>query len=91
MLYAWMGFLKPNVDIPQSVQEQTNDFFGQPFIKIRSAGALRDAQGNRSGMMVIFEDENRKAAEEFVADSPYLRAGLYEDHRLYEYANEVGR
>ena len=34
---------------------------------------------------MIFERDDREAAESFVAESPYLRAGLYEDHRLYEY------
>ena len=39
---------------------------------------------------MIFEAENREAAEALVKTSPYLDAGLYEDHRLYEYHNEVG-
>ena len=41
-------------------------------------------------MMMIFEHGSRGAAEALVEDSPYLKAGLYEDHRLYEFANEVG-
>lgn len=91
MLYAWIGFLKPDAEsIPQSVQELTNDFLSQDFIKIELAGPLRDADGKRSAMMMIFEHESREAAESFVADSPYLKANLYQDHRLYEYANEVG-
>jgi uncharacterized protein YciI len=91
MLYAWMGFLKPEAEqIPQSVQELTNDFLGQPLIKIQSAGPLRDAAGKRRGMMMVFEHDSREAAESFVSESPYLQAGLYEDHRLYEYINEVG-
>lgn len=91
MLYAWMGFLKdPKDPVPQSVQKQTSDFLGQPFIEIRTVGPLRDANGDRAGMMMIFEVEDRDAAEAFVKNSPYLQAGLYEDHRLYEYENEVG-
>jgi uncharacterized protein YciI len=91
MLYTWIGFLKPHAGpIPQSVQELTTDFLGQPSIKIQSAGPLRDADGKRSAMMMIFEHESREAAESFVRDSPYLQAGLYQDHRLYEYSNEVG-
>jgi len=51
MLYAWIGFLKPDADeIPASVQENTSDFLGQPLIKIRAAGPLRDASGRRAGM-----------------------------------------
>jgi uncharacterized protein YciI len=91
MLYAWIGFLKPEAEtIPASLQEEATDFLSQPLIKIRAAGPLRDASGKRSGMMMIFEHDNRAAAEAFVNDSPYLKAELYEDARLYEYANEVG-
>jgi len=88
---VWMGFLKPDAGpIPQSVQHQTSDFLAQPLIKIHSAGPLRDASGRRAGMMMVFEQEDRKAAEQFVAGSPFLQAHLYVDHRLYEYDNEVG-
>lgn len=91
MLYAWMGFLKADADpIPQSVQQRTTDFLSQPYIDIRYVGPLRDADGRRAGMLMIFDIADRAAAEAFVKGSPYLEAGLYEDHRLYEYQNEVG-
>jgi uncharacterized protein YciI len=91
MLYAWMGFLKPEAEpIAPSVQQEATDFLSQPLIKIRALGPLRDASGKRAGMMMIFEDESREAAENFVRDSPYLQDGLYEDYRLYEYGNEAG-
>jgi uncharacterized protein YciI len=91
MLFAWMGFLKPGADpIPQSVQRQTTDFLGQPYIDILHVGQLRDAEGGHAGMMMIFDVADRAAAEAFVMGSPYLAAGLYEDHRLYEFRTEVG-
>lgn len=91
MLYAWIGFLKPGAEsIPPSLQEGATDFLSQPLIKIRAAGPLRDRSGKRAAMMMIFEHDSREAAEAFVKDSPYLQADLYDDHRLYEYANEVG-
>jgi uncharacterized protein YciI len=40
-------------------------------------------------MLLIFEADNRAAAEALVETSPYLRAGLYEQHHLYEYRNEA--
>ena len=90
MLFVWMGFLKPGADpVPQSVQQQTTEFLGQPFIDIQSVGPLRDEAGSRAGMMMIFEVADRRTAETFVKGSPYLKAGLYEDHRLYEYQNEL--
>jgi uncharacterized protein YciI len=91
MLYAWIGFLKSGAEsIPPSLQEDATGFLSQPLIKIRAAGPLRDASGKRAAMMMIFEHDNRAAAEAFVNESPYLKADLYEDHRLYEYVNEVG-
>jgi hypothetical protein len=86
-----MGFLKDGVDqVPQSVQQQTNDFLWQPYINIHSVGQLRGSDGRRAGMMMLFEVEDRSAAEAFIKDSPYLNAGLYGDHHLYEFLNEVG-
>jgi uncharacterized protein len=91
MLFAWMGFLKPGADpIPQSVQRETIDFLSQPYIDIQYVGQLRDAHDARAGMMMIFDVADRAAAEAFVKGSPYLDAGLYEDHRLYEFRTEVG-
>lgn len=91
MLFAWMGFLKPDAEpISQSVQQQTTGFLSQPYIEISYVGPLLDADGRRAGMMMIFEVADRSAAEAFVKTSPYLDAGLYDDHRLYEYRSEVG-
>lgn len=91
MLYVLIGYLKPDAEpIPQSVQVQTTDFVGQPFIKVLSVGPLRDASGKRVAVMMVFEHESREAAEQFAEGSPYIQAGILEDHRLYEYDNEVG-
>jgi hypothetical protein len=91
MLFALIGFLKAGSDpVSPGVQVQTGDFIGQPFIKVHMAGQLKDADGKRAGMMMIFEHENRQSAETFVKSSPYVDAGLIEDIRLFEYANEVG-
>jgi len=91
MLFVLIGYLKPNSQpIPQDVQLQTTDFVGQPFIKVHSLGPLRDEAGKRVGMMMMFEHESREAAERFARESPYNKAGLLEDFRLYEYDDEVG-
>jgi uncharacterized protein YciI len=91
MMFVWMGFLKDGADpVPQEVQVETSNYLQQPYISITAAGALRDEPGNRAGMMMIFEVEDRAAAEALVENSPYLKAGLYADHRLYEFQNEVG-
>ena len=90
MLFVWMGFLKHGAEPDQQVQEDTTGFLQQPLINIRAAGALRDAAGKRVGMMMIFEADDRAAAEALVRNSPYQRAGLYEESRLLEYQDEVG-
>lgn len=91
MHYAWIGYLKPDIhEIPPSLQLQTNAFLEQPVIKILAAGPLRDSSGKRAAMMMVFDHDSREDAEKFVADSPYLKADLYGDHRLYEFDNEVG-
>jgi uncharacterized protein YciI len=91
MLFAWIAYLKPSAEpIAPGVREQASDFLGQPLMKIHSAGPLCRESGEPAGMMIVFEDENRQSAERFVATSPYLRAELYEDHRLYEYRDEIG-
>jgi uncharacterized protein YciI len=41
-------------------------------------------------MMMIFEADDRSAAQALVDNSPYKRAGIYERYELYEYRNEVG-
>ena len=72
MLYAWIGYLKAGADpIPQSVQQETTDFLGQPSIKIRTAGPLRDESGKRAAMMMVFEhgrhgsrSQRRRAGQE---------------------------
>lgn len=89
MLFAWMGFIKPGAEmIPQEVNAQAGDFLQQPFIPIHFAGPLCD-EGRRAGMLMIFEADDRTAAETLVENSPYLKAGLYEQHHLYEYRNEA--
>jgi hypothetical protein len=91
MLFVWIGFLKhPERNIPPAVQEQVSDFIGQPYIKVTSVGALRNAEGHREAMMMKFEVEDRAAAEAFVATSPFRNAGLYAHHHLYDFADQIG-
>ena len=90
MLFAWIGYLKDGGPVPQEVNRETNAFLEQPYVTIRSVGPLCDDKGRRAGMLMIFEAEDRATAEALVANSPYLRAGLYERHALHEYRNESG-
>jgi uncharacterized protein YciI len=90
MQFAWIGFLKAGSDADQEVLHQMTEFLEQPFIRIPSAGSLRDAAGRRAGMMMIFDGADREAAEAFVSESPFMKAGLYQEHHLFEYVDEIG-
>lgn len=91
MLFVWFGILKEDGGaVPQEVQRQTTEFLQQPYISIRNVGPLRDADGKRAAMMMVFEAEDRATAEALVQNSPYLTAGLYREHRLYEFDDEIG-
>jgi uncharacterized protein YciI len=91
MLFVWFGLMREDGEaVPQEVQRQTTEFLQQPYIDIRSVGPLRDAEGKRAAMMMIFDADNRATAEALVQNSPYLNAGLYREHRLYEFDDEIG-
>jgi hypothetical protein len=89
MQFVWMGFLKSG-EIDPALQQQIGQFLEQPYIPIESAGALRDPSGERAGYLVIFEAENRAAAEALVRNSPVRQAGLYSEYHLFEYQNVIG-
>jgi len=90
MQFVWIGFLKAGIDAEPGVLQEVSDFLQQPYIRIVSGGALRDDAGNRAGMMMIFDVADRSAADELVKNSPFLKAGLYEQHHLFEYQDEIG-
>ena len=90
MQFVWLGFLKSADPIDPSVQQQINQFLQQPYLPISTAGVLRKGEGQRAGYMVVFEAENRAAAEALVEQSPVRQAGLYSEFHLFEFQNEVG-
>ena len=73
-LFVMIGVLRPDVrSVSQDVQEQVNDFLGQLFVDIKSAGMLRDAAGRRAGMMVMVECNDRERAADFLAARKFLK------------------
>lgn len=91
MLFAWIGFIKEGAEtIPQEVNRQTNEFLQQPYLPISHVGPLCDENGRRAAMLMIFDAESRAAAEALVENSPYRKAGIYQQHHLYEFRNEIG-
>ena len=91
MLFAWIGFIKPGSEaIPQEVQQETSEFLQQPYIPIKAVGPLCDENDRRAAMLMVFEAEDRASAQALVDNSPYKRAGLYEQYHLYEFRDEIG-
>lgn len=91
MVFVWMGFFRPDQGpVPQDLQIEVTDFLRQPFIAIRNVGPLVDKSGRRAGMMMVFEADDWLKAEALVEESPYLKAGLYQTHHLFEFRDEVG-
>ena len=90
MQFVWMGFLKSSEAIDPAVQQQISDFLQQPYMPMAMAGLLRHGGGERAGYLLIFEAEDRAAAEALVKESPLRRAGLYSEFHLFEYENELG-
>jgi uncharacterized protein YciI len=90
MQFVWIGFLNSADPIDPAVQAQITDFLGQPYIPISAAGALWNEAGERSGYLVVFEAEDRAAAEALVQTSPVREAGLYRDYHLFDFHNQIG-
>ena len=90
MLFVWMGILKSSDSIDQPLQQQISGFLEQPYLRIETAGVLRDEAGGRAGYLVLFEAESRAAAEALAAESPVRQAGLYREYHLFEFQTEVG-
>ena len=50
---------------------------------------LWEPAARRAGMLMFFEIDSRAEAEALVKNSPY-KAGLYQEHRLYEFQDQIG-
>lgn len=91
MLFLVAGYFKPEVDSsPAELQADFNEHLAQTNLRIRSAGALIDRDGRRTGFMGIVDAETFERAETFLNGSPYAKAGLYDRIEVSQYASEVG-
>ena len=92
MICTVMGYFKAGIDTaPARLQPDFNEHLAQPFRHIRLAGALRDRDGARIGIMIILETESFEEAEAYLERSPYFAAHLYERVEVAQYAIEAGR
>ena len=89
MLFMVAAYLKPGFE-QQLLQfrDELNEHFAQD--KLRVAGALRDAQGQKIGYLGFVEAENFADAERYVQQGPFYQEHLYERLEIFQYALEIG-
>ena len=73
------------------LQPDFTQHLGQPLLRIRAAGALRDEEGDEAGFMIVLETDSLEAARAYFGSDPFLDRGLYEQVHLLEFASEAGR
>ena len=92
MLVLMLGmFESGSGDDMTRLQPEFSDHLGQPLLRIHTAGALANADGTRTGVMIVLESASVEAARSYLETDPFLTAGLYERVELLEYKVEVGR
>ena len=53
--------------------------------EIPVGGPLLDAEGQMCGSCIVLDVPDRAAAQEFMADDPYAKAGLFASATLHEF------
>jgi uncharacterized protein YciI len=92
MLFSVIGRFKPGVEAERdALHEQFSDHLRQPLLHIRLAGAVRHPDtGERQGVLLLIEADDRQAVDHFLELSPYVKAGLYERVYIDELVIEAG-
>ncbi len=57
---------------------------------VEQAGPFLNAEGEMCGSLVIIEVEDRAAAEDWAANDPYAKAGLFADVRIEAWNRVIG-
>ena len=57
---------------------------------VSQAGPLLDAEGQMAGSLVILDVPDMDAAQEWAANDPYARAGLFESVTLKQWNRVIG-
>lgn len=77
-LYAVTARFKPGIgDQRDALHVAFSDHLRQPLLHIRLVGALCDAAGERTGILMLMEADSRDPLDHFLQMSPYGLAGLY--------------
>jgi uncharacterized protein YciI len=92
MLYSVIARFRPGVEAERdALHEAFSDHLRQPLLHIRLAAAIRHADtGEREGVLLLIESDDRQAIDHFLKLSPYNAAGLYERIYIDELVIEAG-
>jgi uncharacterized protein YciI len=91
-LYSVIARFKPGVDAErEALHAAFGDHLRQPLLHIRLAAQIRHADtGERQGVLLLIEADDRKVIDHFLELSPYKAAGLYERIEIDELLIEAG-
>lgn len=89
MIYAFLLIDKPHAaELRNRVRPEHKAYLGQVAERIAFAGPLMDDAGQSMiGSLLAIDFESREAAQAWLADEPFTRAGLYASVTLHAYAN----
>ena len=93
MLFVATGRFRKDAEAEHDkIHEQFSDHLTQhgPELRIRLGGSLRDADGKRTGVMLLIEAAGPENVQRFIEASPYAIAGLYESTSLDLVDLEIG-
>ncbi|MCW3797607.1 YciI family protein [Sphingomonas sp. BN140010] len=92
MLFAIMGFYKPEAELHLAdLQDEVNEFVGQPLKQIRVAGPLFDEHDRRMGNLMLVDAADFDEAKRLLGISPFYQHDLYERTIVTEFRIEVGK
>lgn len=84
MLFVIHAKDKPGaLDLRKATRDAHLEFIGNYDTPV--GGPLLDADGQMCGSCLVLDVEDRAAAEAFVANDPYAKAGLFESVELHEF------
>lgn len=83
MLFASIGIDKPDCAKLRSAKVSEHLEYLRTTEAVKLAGPFLNDKGGMIGSLLILEAENRAAAEAWVAQEPFAKAGLFARTELY--------
>ena len=92
MFFVGIAYFKPNSQREQYALEAAfTDHLSQPLNpRIRLGGAILDARGEPSGVLLVLDTDSIETARNFLAASPYQTNGLYERVEINAVRLQIG-